>query len=193
MVNLGPCLTLGSACNSLIKSLVSWASYCVAFGPQVENNWPTRARMEKLNKKIQPVWLEVEYKVEPVWLLPTSMNSFDLNSFENSFGLPRVTALSFLRSCRSLKGSFPSFYTSGIVLWFSCSFISCIRISLATYVEAPQVQRWCRCSAMASEGKPSIFASIPCQDGAVTNALHPLDCWWFNRFASACSHRSALV
>ena len=99
MVNLGPCLTLGSACNSLIKSLVSWASYCVVFGPQVENNWPTRARMEKLNKKIQPVWLEVEYKVEPVWLLPTSMNSFDLNSFENSFGLPRVTAFSFLRSC----------------------------------------------------------------------------------------------
>ena len=102
MVNLGPCLTLGSACNSLIKSLVSWASYCVAFGPQVENNWPTRARMEKLNKKIQPVWLEVEYKVEPVWLLPTSMNSFDLNSFENSFGLPRVTAFSLLRSCLPL-------------------------------------------------------------------------------------------
>lgn len=78
-------LTLGSPCNNVKKSFVRWDSYCVVCGPPEETAWPARALKKKGVKKVQPVWLQVEQQREPVWLLPTFVNSFWLNSFLNSF------------------------------------------------------------------------------------------------------------
>lgn len=71
--------------NNVKKSFVRWASHCVVCGPPVETERPARALKKKDVKKVQPVWLQVEQKREPVWLLLTFVNSFWLNSFLNSF------------------------------------------------------------------------------------------------------------
>ena len=126
-------LTLGSPSNNVKKSFVRWASHCVVCGPPVETERPARALKKKDVKKVQPVWLQVEQKREPVWLLLTFVNSFWLNSFLNSF-------------------------------WKFCTILTLlflVPIFVATYVEAPQVQRWCRCCAMASEGNPSPLCLYP--------------------------------
>ena len=78
-------LTLGSPSNNVKKSFVRWASHCVVCGPPVETERPARALKKKDVKKVQPVWLQVEQKREPVWLLLTFVNLFWLNSFLNSF------------------------------------------------------------------------------------------------------------
>ena len=78
-------LTLGSPSNNVKKSFVRWASHCVVCGPPVETERPARALKKKDVKKVQPVWLQVEQKREPVWLLLTFVNSFWLNSLLNSF------------------------------------------------------------------------------------------------------------
>ena len=82
---LNPSPWLGSPSNNVKKSFVRWASHCVVCGPPVETERPARALKKKDVKKVQPVWLQVEQKREPVWLLLTFVNSFWLNSFLNSF------------------------------------------------------------------------------------------------------------
>ena len=74
-------LTLGSPCNNVKKSFVRWDCYCVVCGPPEETAWPARALKKKGVKKVQPVWLLPTF-VDSFWL-----NSF-LNSFQNSFGMP---------------------------------------------------------------------------------------------------------
>ena len=85
MVEQNSRLALGSPCNTENKSFVRWDSRCVVCGSPVETEWPTRALKKKDVKKVQPVWLQVEQNGEPVWLLPTFVNSFWLYSFLNLF------------------------------------------------------------------------------------------------------------
>ena len=105
-------LTLGSPSNNVKKSFVRWASYCGVCGPPVKTERPARALKKKGVKKAQPVWLQGEQKREPVWLwlLPTFVNSFWLNSFLNTF--PN----SFWMPCKI--GSFSTFDVLILMLLF---------------------------------------------------------------------------
>ena len=63
--------------------------------------------------------LEVEYKVEPVWLLPTSLNSFDLNLFENSFWVAQSESSFFPKVLLFFEGFFPELLCFGLLCFGS--------------------------------------------------------------------------
>ena len=159
-------LTLGSPCNNVKKSFVRWDSYCVVCGPPEETAWPARALKKKGVKKVQPVWLQVEQQREPVWLLPTFVNSFwlnsFLNSFQNSFGMPCTI------------GSFSIF--DALILMLLCL----VPLYLFGHLcgGPPQVQQWCRCCATASEANPSFLCLYPVLGWGSDICVSGFDSWW---------------